>query len=593
MDYSSVASEASTVQKSNMTTISTSSNKKISYDELKNRLADREGLLAGLRTQLNHEKLAKRKLFSSLSKLATELKRHKKETKPMMEALEYANRSWYEGGMWRPPSILPGVVQNPNEVVPYSTTTRESLSHLFFNLVLVTAFTRCVTHQQSTTTWDVPLLYFAVFWMIWTKELNYSARFDSTDLFSESINVLTCVAVLCGSLSAANGDTSIMMMAAFIAALHILVQCRVAVWFRRAHVDTVEHRAKTHALFSILMTIGETLTWSIGVFLPHRRFIFIAGILFSIARLPNHQFDTDFQVASSRRGVLFTLLLGFLLQSVVVAASPFFAYQSPTVREYAFIGAQGAMLYCIKLFYSDDAPKLARDHALLVNRPSAFLFKVGHFTLLFSTTVLGSGLDSITHSYFAATAALPRDAKRMVCGGFAMVVLSIFLIKSMHMKRIPRRQKYYFMGAFCLQTIVNLTVVLVSGSMCVDPKSYFGRVVVPQDELTLVVGLLIVAFVLVLLSWLDEMIELALYNDDDDEDASQQAVLLVHPFELWWFTTTTEEDERVYIERCFSSSLPSSVTPLLGNCNNWSMSSITVEGEDAKKEYDTILKSGV
>lgn len=559
--FSDSISSADTAIKNNVTI--TSSIKKVSSQELKARLADTEISMAGLKVQLKDERAAKRKLYSSLVKLAQEFKRMRLESQPLRDAMDYANRSWYEGGMWRAPAILPGVANQQVKTVLREAT---GLSDLFFKLVIVTAFTRVgiSVAEKGHLSLD-SLLYFAVFWMIWTKGLSYSTRFDSTDLSFEFVNLLTCMVVLLGSLSAnsnlqSDGGTRIMMMAGFVAILHMVLHLRVALWFRSADLDSIEYQAKKHAMFSVLMTLCETATWTAGIFLPavleSRWIIFLVGISCSIARI-RRTLPCDFHAASSKRGVLFILLVGFLLQSVVVVASPFFEYQSPNLEQYYFIGACGLMLYCIKLLYSDDAPKLAQDHALLVNTASAFLFNIGQFCLLLSITVLGSGLDLLTHSYLAATAALPRNAKELVCGGYGAVILSILFIKSMHLKRIPIDgvQKLMFVATFCTQMIVQLAVVFLSISLYMG-KTYF--VVLAQDEITLMLGLASVTLFLVVLSWLDEAVELALYTSVDE---SRQA--LVHPFGLWWCVAPELSGSKEEEEEDGPAGVLSGMTPLL------------------------------
>ena len=74
--------------------------------------------------------------------------------------------------------------------------------------------------------------------------------------------------------------------------------------------------------------------------------------------------------------------MGFLLQSLVVVASEFFEYQTPTLEHYGFIGAACLLFFCIKLLYVDDSDTLAEDHALLVNLTAGFFFHVGQFALL-------------------------------------------------------------------------------------------------------------------------------------------------------------------------------------------------------------------
>ena len=122
--------------------------------------------------------------------------------------------------------------------------------------------------------------------------------------------------------------------------------------------------------------------------------------------------------ANSQRGVLFILLLGFMLQSVVGVATTFFEYDTPNWEQYSFISSTCLLLFCIKLLYCDDANTLASDHALLINRTAAIFFNIGQFALLFSTTILGSGLNLLTHHYLAATVALPGNDKSLVCCGY-------------------------------------------------------------------------------------------------------------------------------------------------------------------------------
>jgi Bacterial low temperature requirement A protein (LtrA) len=253
-----------------------------------------------LRLKLKDETAIKQKLFFSLVTLAQELKRLRAETQPLQDAMKYANRSWYEGGMWRPPAILPGVVSTPTKSVLREATTP---SGLFFHLVIVTALTRVgisFANQRSLTLDSV--LYFAVFWMIWTKDLGYGTRFDTTDLSYEVVNLLTCIAVLMGSLTAtaqldSAGATRVMIMGAFVAILHCLLHLRVAYWFRNANPNSIEADARKHGIFSIAMTLCEAATWILGLItnepFQRRWIVFLIAIAFSIARFPR-TFPNDF-----------------------------------------------------------------------------------------------------------------------------------------------------------------------------------------------------------------------------------------------------------------------------------------------------------
>jgi hypothetical protein len=286
---------------------------------------------------------------------------------------------------------------------------------------------------------------------------------------------------------------------------------------------------------------------------------------FIIRSLTPLELDYFTAAACSKRGVLFILLLGFLLQSIVVVASEFFEYQTPTLEHYSFIGAACLMFFCIKLLYVDDADTLAEDHALLVNRTAGFFFNVGQFCLLLSTTVMGSGLNLLTHSYLAATAALPDHAKNLVCGGFSAVLLSTFFIKSMHLKRVPTnpRNQALFVAAYVIQSVVLLAVVVVTAVMCFGNVTDTFLGVLMQNDIQLLFSLSGAALFVVLMSWLDEGVELALYKSAEDSREFR-----VHPFGFWWCLkpgVTQEEMEMDESDRNRATSSLSAFKPLLGS----------------------------
>ena len=141
------------------------------------------------------------------------------------------------------------------------------------------------------------------------------------------------------------------------------------------------------------------------------------------------------------------------------------------MEQYCFLGLCCFLLFCIKLLYVDNSSSLdPKDHALLVNRAAGFLFHIGQLSLLISTTVLGAGLNLLTHSYMAATTALPADCKMLVCGGFTGVILSIGFIKSMHLRRVPlnpsHRQLFY--AAYMIQVVVLITVAYATICMSIN-----------------------------------------------------------------------------------------------------------------------------
>jgi hypothetical protein len=214
----------------------------------------------------------------------------------------------------------------------------------------------------------------------------------------------------------------------------------------------------------------------------------------------------------------------------VVVASEFFAYDTPTLEHYGFIGAACLLFFCIKLLYVDDSDTLAEDHALLVNSTAGFFFHVGHFALLLSTTVLGSGLNLLTHDYLAATAALTGPAKGMVCGGFSAVLFSTLFIRSMHLRRIPvdGHQQCFFITAFVLQTMTLVAVAAATAAMSMGNVTGFLASLLQSDAL-LLFTLAAAAFVVVAMSWLDEGVELTLY-----QTAEASRSVRVHPFGFWW-----------------------------------------------------------
>ena len=217
-----------------------------------------------------------------------------------------------------------------------------------------------------------------------------------------------------------------------------------------------------------------------------------------------------------------------MLQSVVVVATEFFEYDTPTIEQYSFLGASCLLLFCIKLLYVDDSATMASDHALLINRTAAFCFNMGQFTLLLSTTVMGSGLTLLTHSYLAAAAALPDNAKNLVCGGFAATLFSTMFIKSMHLKRVPTdpQQQALFIGAYVVQAITTLMVAGITTAMCFGHGGYLQ--VLMNNDVELLWVLSGFALLLVALGWLDEGLELALTGTAGNSE------YLVHPFGFWW-----------------------------------------------------------
>jgi len=492
--------------------------------------------------EIKKEKAGKRKLYLSLVKLAKELKKTRQNTASLNERAKYRNQTWYEGGMWRAPRVLPEVQRNIAD--RQRTRPREaiSLSDMFLNLVIVTGFTRvgvAITNVGGVQLEH--LLYFAVFWTVWGKESSYATRFDTTDLSAQLETLLACFAVLFASLSvplpmSSEGGLHIMIMAAFCSSMHLCLMGRVLWWYNDAEVHSVEHHVKRYAIYNIIMNFLEAISWTIGIFYvtpSYRWIVFLIGILMGL-RIPRSILNNDFHAANSQRGVLFILLLGFMLQSVVGVATGFFEYDTPNWKQYSFIGSTCLLLFCIKLLYCDDANTFASDHALLINRTAAVFFNIGQFALLFSTTILGSGLNLLTHHYLAAVGALPGNDKSLVCSGYTAVLLSTMFIKSMHLKRVPvdPSQRILFIGAYAIQALATVAVAAFALFLSIGKGSYLQ--VLLQSDVELMWVLSGFAVLLVLLSWLDEGLELAFQESINDGKKIGKDSFLVSPLGFWW-----------------------------------------------------------
>lgn len=255
--------------------------------------------------------------------------------------------------------------------------------------------------------------------------------------------------------------------------------------------------------------------------------------------------------------------MGFLLQSLVVVASEFFEYQTPTLEHYGFIGAACLLFFCIKLLYVDDSDTLAEDHALLVNPVAGFFFHVGQFALLLSTTIMGSGLNLLAHDYLAATAALSGPSKAMVCGGFSAVLFSSLFIRSMHVRRIPidGHQQCLFITAFVLQSVVLLAVAAAAAAMSFGNVEGTFLAYLLRSDILLLFALAGAAFVVVAMSWLDEGVDLILYQSSNDAPSR------VHPFSFFWCLKPKppSDDEETAGE---DSEGFNALTPLLGSSDD-------------------------
>lgn len=256
--------------------------------------------------EVKKEKAGKRKLYLSLVKLAEELKRLRKNTAGLEEYAEYRNQAWYQGGLWRAPQVLPEAQRNLTDNQRTRPRDAISLSDMFFNLVIVTGFTRVGLVISSDGSVGLEhLLYFAVFWTIWGKETSYATRFDTTDLSAQLETLLACFAVLFASLSVSlpmesEGGVRIMIMAAFCTSMHLYLMIRVLWWYKDAHPDnTVEYNVKRYAVFNVVMNLAEAATWIAGVLVvsPENRWmVFVGGVIMAL-RVPRSILSNDFHGA--------------------------------------------------------------------------------------------------------------------------------------------------------------------------------------------------------------------------------------------------------------------------------------------------------
>ena len=276
------------------------------------------------RDDLELEKKGKRKLFHSLVKLANELRRTRTEVELLKQQEQFAEKNWYEGGLWRAPAVLPGAAQenklhDPSQKPQRSLLSRQpiSLSDLFFNLVVVTAFTRVgvAVSEQGSVDWKA-LAYFAIFWNVWSKEAGYSTRFDTTDLSAQVETLITCFCVLFASLSVhaplnSPDGTRIMLMAAMVAVLHCALHVRVALANYQNRRDNnmdgsnnnnpIDQHVMHYAVFNIVMMTLEASCWLVGIVVypvdwPYRWCIFVGGIVLAL-RVPRAFLANDFHGA--------------------------------------------------------------------------------------------------------------------------------------------------------------------------------------------------------------------------------------------------------------------------------------------------------
>ena len=269
---------------------------------------------------------------------------------------------------------------------------------------------------------------------------------------------------------------------------------------------------------------------------------------------------------STKRGVFFVILVCLFLHDIVFAVDDYFLKEDPSGWTCLYIGAIALLLFGMTLMYVDDFPTLAQDHALLMNRTSAFFYHKGQFLLVLFTAVMGTGLVLLTRSYVAQQQQQQQQQQdhvvsnmitQLVCWGFAATTVATFFIKSLHLQRIPSatRPKVLFFVTYAMQTIVMIAVVAVAVLFPFWSRhpSFGGH-----EEVDIVGALCILEWALLLVSWVDEILEMALFHNGED---SQQN--MVEPFGMWWFMKG-DKIETPKAEDLISEQAVSEKTALLG-----------------------------
>lgn len=560
--------------------------RKPSEQAMRSRLFRLELDVARTRKLLSEEKAAKRKLFESLVKLARELKRMRAEALPLMNAADYANQTWYEGGIWRAPKPLPSIGEHSNRALLRQPV---GLSDLFVSLLVILALsaTGQAVAKKGTVTIEA-LLYFAVFYKIWTKELNYKTRFDSTDLSMQGINLLTSIALLFGSTSvfspmSSAGGTRVMAVAAFVAALHVLMHLRL--WF-----GSSEENVRSYAVLFAVMALLETTVWLVGILAfpqdcEYRWAFFVVGIMLSI-RIPQSFLPNDFNGEvmkrtwrcltvgslttfaigeSTKRGVFYVILLVVVMHNIVFSVNDYFQTETLGLLAYVYFGCIGFLLFGLKLMYVDDFPTLAQDHALLVNRTSAYLYQQGQFVLILATTAMGAGLTLLTSSFILQEPRISTVTKRLVCWGFAAIIFAIYFTKSLHLQRVPsekdKRTSFYI--TYVGQSLVLWCIMAVAVLM---PLRGLNLGFMVREEVRLVASLCGMELILLLVSWIDEIIEVAFFATPEDSRSS-----MVEPFGIWWFqprTALEKPDVEELLQEKGEDKESTENKPLLGDIPN-------------------------
>ena len=117
----------------------------------------------------------------------------------------------------------------------------------------------------------------------------------------------------------------------------------------------------------------------------------------------------------------------------------------------------------------------------------------------------------------------------------------------MHIKRVPvaPAQRALFVGAYVIQALATIAVAAIAFLMSFGHGGYLQ--ILLQNDVELMWVLCGFAVVLVLLSWLDEGLELALQGSNENAGKGESA-FLVSPFGFWWCLHPEVSPEEILVE---------------------------------------------
>jgi len=470
------------------------------------------------------------------------------------------------------------LVSLPSNTLSNTNISYTSTIDIFFHLVIALAFSRVGStivlrseisdnNASSSPAIDLyALTSFTVIWLIWSKEASYTSRFDSRiDGLSFFFTLSTSLAVLLATFTMQDNNSCIMSMAAFVSIIDFCRHARVLHTYRHISLAALEPApeplsllpslqtkepqrhsaldAQHYAIYVMVMTSAESIIWLYGVnILPNISnqnsiwLVFGVGIALGI-RCPKPFIANNFYAAKHKRTQLSSLLVGVVLQNIMAFASAFFHNEKPDSQQYCFLGGICLLLISILLLIraDDTCSNLSNpwDHALLVSRTTAFLFYLGNFSLFFSMVVLGAGLDRLIRNYLSFATLGLSSIQFLVCEGFLGVVLSVTFIKSLHIRTVPvdTSGKQMLRLAHFIFTTVTAVIAVIVATFCfsdLEPLVKFG-----QSDIKLVFALAGASLILVIMSFIDEAIVLALYRESRTNSNGKMYLYRIHPLCFW------------------------------------------------------------